>query len=277
MSGTTTEQPAAPAAGTPAPAPASAPGVAAPASAPAQAAAAPSEPPAVAPEPTGAPSPSAPEPTKPETAPAVKLHTDIPTLLEGAGKPPEGEAVAPAVPQQPAPRAPIEYADFSLPDGFQANESMAAFKEVASGSGLDQATAQKLVDMHTSTFRSYAESLLAEQHRVFAETRAGWREQVMKDEQLGGTSHPTTMAAIARMRDLLVDAEHKQEFDDMLRMTGVGDHPGFLRLVHNSARYFDEPTRPVQGAPPPNNGRPAGRAGFNAIIYDHPRSQPGVS
>ncbi|MEO6783454.1 MAG: hypothetical protein ABI196_21605 [Bradyrhizobium sp.] len=163
-----------------------------------------------------------------------------------------------------------------MPEGIQAQpEQLAEFREVASGHGLDQATAQKLIDMHAAHLRNYAENTLAEQHRVFAETRAGWRENIMKDEQLGGASHPTTMAAVARMRDLLVDTAHKQEFDDMLRSTGVGDHPGFLRLLHNSARLFDEPTKPAQGAPPASNGRPVGRAGFRSIVYDHPRSQPG--
>jgi hypothetical protein len=277
MGTTTTEQPAAPAAGTPAPAPAAT-GAAAPVTAPAQAQpASPPEQQAAAPEPADAPSPSlAAEPTKPEAAPTVKLHTETPSLLEGAGKPPEGEAAAPAVPQQPAPRAPIEYADFSLPEGFSAQpEKLAAFKEIASGHGLDQGAAQKLVDMHTAQLRDYAENVLAEQHRTFAETRAQWRAEILKDEQLGGASHQTTMAAVARMRDLLVPEERREAFNQMLRITGVGDHPEFLRLLHNSARFMDEPTRPVQGAPPPTNGRPVGRAGFRSIVYDHPRSQPG--
>ena len=39
-------------------------------------------------------------------------------------------------------------------------------------------------------------------------------------------------------------------------MTGAGDHPLFLKLLHRAARYVDEPGLPPPSPkPPPGNGR----------------------
>jgi hypothetical protein len=232
-----------------------------------------------APEPVGsapepAPEPAAPAaeaaPAEPET-PAVTPHTETETLLETAGKPPEGEKPAEAAPEAPKPPA-RTYEDFTLPEGFTVEpEKLSAFHEVLSAHNLDQEAGQKLVDMHTANLRTYAENLAAEQHRVFANTRAEWRKEIMADEQLGGSGHQTTLAAVARMRDLLVPEQHKEAFNNFLRVTGAGDHPEFLRVLHNAARLFDEPAAPSHQPvnPPPNLGRAPGRARFN---YDHPSS-----
>ena len=95
------------------------------------------------------------------------------------------------------------------------------------------------------------------------------------------------MGAIARMRDMLVStakpgtdqykADH-QELEQFLRVTGAGDHPVFLKMLHNAARWFDEPQAkdlPDNPRPPPNNGRAPGRG--RAALYDHPSSVKGRS
>jgi len=236
---------------------------------------------AAAPEPASAALAPAPEsaapvaetPAEPAAAPEVTPHTETETLLETAGKPPEGEKPAETAPVPEQPAQPVRtYEDFALPAGFTAEpEKLAAFKEVIGKHNLDQEAAQRLVDMHTANLQAYAEGLHADQHRVFAETRADWRKQVMADEQLGGAGHQTSIAAIARMRDLLVPEQHKEAFNNFLRVTGAGDHPEFLRVLHNAARLFDEPAAPSHQPvnPPPNIGRAPGRARFN---YDHPSS-----
>ncbi len=131
--------------------------------------------------------------------------------------------------------------------------------------------AQELVNLHEKQMRDYAQFLASEQHRVFAETRQSWAKQVLSDPEIGGSGHQTAMGAIARMRDLLVSEGDRPKFEEFLRVTGAGDHPQFLKLLHQAARYYDEPTLPPPNPrPPPGNGaRPTRRL---RDTYDHPRS-----
>jgi hypothetical protein len=214
----------------------------------------------------------------PETPVAPVLHTDTPTLLEAAGKPaetPQTAEAASAAPATPTP-APRTYEAFTFPEGITADDKqLATYQDIAGRHNLDQETAQSLLNMHTGSLKQYAENLLSEQHRVFGETRKAWRDSVMGDEELGGAGHQTAMAAVARMRDLLVPAERMAAFNDMLRMTGVGDHPEFNRLLHAAARFFDEPAAPtIVAQPSPDRGGNAGRGAGSrrGVLYDHPSS-----
>ncbi len=120
--------------------------------------------------------------------------------------------------------------------------------------------AQGLIDLHNESMQQYADSLAKDQWAKFGETRKGWQRDVMADEQLGGAGFETSMGAVARMRDLLVPESNRAAFDQMLTVTGVGDHPEFLRLLHNAARIYDEAPMPQPGArPTPDAGKPAGR------------------
>jgi hypothetical protein len=87
----------------------------------------------------------------------------------------------------------------------------------------------------------------------------------MADPILGGSGHQTTSQAVARMRDLLIPKEMlaPRTFDDgkprlsiadeFLESTGAGDHPVLWHILHNAARYLDEPQArdmPVNVRPP---------------------------
>jgi hypothetical protein len=136
------------------------------------------------------------------------------------------------------------------------------------------AGAQGLIDLHNTTMQQYAEHVAAEQHRVWNETRKGWQTQTMADEQLGGAGYQTTMGAIARMRDLLVADSNRAAFDQMLSTTGVGDHPEFLRILHNAARIYDEaPMPPPNARPPANIGQPPVRGMRGLYKSSQPRGQ----
>jgi hypothetical protein len=131
--------------------------------------------------------------------------------------------------------------------------------------------AQALIDLHEKQMQAYADHLIREQHRVFNETRQGWSKAVLSDPEIGGAGHQTSMGAIARMRDLFVPEKDRAEFEQFLRVTGAGDHPSFLKMLHQAARFYDEPGMPPPNPrPPPSNGaRPARRL---RDVYDHPRS-----
>lgn len=187
------------------------------------------------------------EPAKPPEKPAE------PTKPAAEAKPGE----KPEVKAEPAKPEPVAY-KYTLPETVKLDDT----RKTELHGALDEFRAnpadgaQKLIDMGN---RMVVEAIDAErkrQHDVFGETRSQWRKDVMADEQIGGAGHQTAMGAIARMRDLAVSrhaegtpqhAADVKAFDDMLRITGVGDNPVFLRMLHNFAQYFDEP-----GPPPPN-------------------------
>lgn len=224
----------------------------------------------------GAESPKPVEPAKPEASVAE------PTLLEkfDAEKAKGAEAAKPGDPDKPVETAPAPelpkldyFKDVKIPetirlDDAQRGDVTAALDALRGGKTAEGV--QKLFDLHDKTMQAYAEQLSRDQWATFNETRKVWRTQVMADPVLGGAGHNTAMGAIARMRDLAVsDAKagtkeyeaQRAQFDEMLRVTGAGDHPAFLRFVHNFARFFDEPALPPEGArPPPNPGHPAGES-----------------
>lgn len=213
--------------------------------------------------------PEAPKPIEPpkpaEAKPAAegdkpKAEGDKPAA-EAAKPAAEGDKPAPAEAAAPAAPEPVAY-EYALPESLTMDDALKGqFHTALDAFRADPAKgAQGLLDMHAQAMQSYADGLAREQHRVFGETRKGWQTEVMADEDLGGAGYQTTMGAIARMRDLLVPESRRGAFDQMLLVTGVGDHPEFLRLLHNAARIYDEAPMPPPGPrPPPDIGKPQGR------------------
>lgn len=211
------------------------------------------------------------EAAKPADKPAEKVEA----------KPAEApKAVEPA----PAP-APVDFTKFTLPEALKAttadNPRMVEFTgALQEALANPQDAGQKLLDLHAQAMTDFAEQTRRDQIKAFNETRQKWATEVLADPQIGGNGHDTAMGAIARMRDMLVSASEpgtkeyaadQKALDTFLRVTGAGDHPVFMRMLHNAARYFDEPGLPPSNPqPPPGNGRQDG--GRKRILYDHPRS-----
>ncbi len=133
--------------------------------------------------------------------------------------------------------------------------------------------AQKLLDLHAKAAADYTEALAREQWRAWDETRKGWVKEVMADPEIGGSGFQTSMGAIARMRDMLVNDKDRPAFEEFLRVTGAGDHPQFLKLLHNAARFYDEPALPPPNPKPPADIGSGGRGERRSVMYNHPRSK----
>lgn len=226
---------------------------------------------AVAPE----AAPAAPETAEPAKPDGFKPPTPEPSLLELAGKTDEPKTEEPPKPVTTAEDAAPVY-DLKLPEGIQAApEQMAAYTTLLGEHKMPQEAGQKLLDMHTAALKEYANHTVAEQWRVFGEMKQQWADATKSDPQLGGAGYQTSMTAVARMRDLLVPEGNREAFNKMLADTGIGNHPEFLRVLHNAARYFDEPA--VQTfQPQPVSDRasgPRGRGSFRRQMYTHPSSQ----
>jgi hypothetical protein len=236
---------------------------------------------ALSPESLSVSSEAPPAVASPVEAPKVSLHTDTETLLESVKPLPsevkgesaealEGKKTAePPLPEPLEPSKPITYSDFILPEGMVlSGKQLETASSTFAKHGLSQEAAQELLDTHVAALQSYAESSFANQHKAFSDMRKGWRDQVLADEQLGGSGHQTAMKAVARARDMLVPDTERPVFDEFLRVTGAGDHPVFLRLLHAASRRLAEPA-PLAVAP-----RPAPiSAPRRDVLYDHPNSK----
>lgn len=200
---------------------------------------------------------------------------------------PEAEA-KPAEPLKPAA---VDY-KYTIPETLKLDDTLKG--ELHSALDAFRANpaegAQKLLDLHAKTMTDFVAAQDKRQREVFAETNKNWHNEILADPELGGSGYQTTQAAIARMRDMLVspqDAAPRQwddgsprmsAFQEMCRVTGVGNHPVFWRMLHNVAKWLDEPqanNQPTEIRPPADIGRNPDRRRGAAILYDNPRSTNG--
>ena len=226
------------------------------------------------------PAPSGPPAGEPATAApaaadgaAAKPPQPEPSLLETLGKQPDKPAEAkpaeakpaeaakpeeakPAEAAKPAEPAPVEY-KYTLPETLKMDDALKgevhkAFDDFRA----DPTNPQSLINLHAKAMQDFATQLDQQNRQAFADYRKSMRDKVMADPELGGAGHQTAMGAVARMRDLFVPEKDRAEFDEMLRVTGAGDHPAMLRLLHNAAKWFDEPAvAPPEARPAKGNGR----------------------
>lgn len=222
-----------------------------------------------------------PEPKAEEKKDELKPHTEVETLLEGAGekkeepkeaKPGEEKKPEEAKPGEQPPK--IEFKPYHPPEGIKLDDKrITGLNEIVAKDMPPQERRDALLGMHVAEMQGYAEHLAREQHRVFAETRADWRKQAMADTEMGGSGWQTSLNTIAQMRDLFVPEAHREAFNNMLRITGAGDHPEFLRFLYNVGRKFQEPAPPsLPFQPPPDIGRAPKGNGRRAALYDNPTS-----
>lgn len=206
------------------------------------------------------------DPAKPADKPAEPKPGDA---KPAEAKP--GEKPAEAKPAEPAKLDPVAY-EYAVPEGLQLDDARKGELHAA----LDAFRAdpikgaQGLMDLHHKAGEELKAALDQNQRDVWNDTRKGWQTDVLADEQIGGSSHQTAMGAIARMRDMFVPEKDRASFESFLQVTGAGDHPAFLKMLHNAARFYDEPAMPPANVKPsPTNGQQPGR---RATMYDHPRS-----
>ncbi len=225
------------------------------------------------------------EAAKPEDGKAAEAK---PAEAKAAEPAKEGEKPAEAA--KPEAPAAVEY-KYELPAAIKLDDTTkTALHGVLDAFRADPTNVQPLVDFHNARMAEFTETAtkqIADHNRtVFNEMRAENRKAIMADPVLGGSGFQTTQGAVARMRDLLIpkDMLEPRKFDDgkprlsvadeFLESTGAGDHPVLWHMLHNAARYLDEPQAaemPNNPRPPKNHGKPPGR-GKLRDLYTHSRS-----
>lgn len=236
---------------------------------------------AAAPGDDAAPKTEAAEPAKPDEAKPVETKEEKPAEekpVEVEAKPEEKPAEETVI-ETPV-LEPVEY-EYVVPENIVMDDARKAELHTALDAfRADPKTgATALLELHNQTIAEYAQHTSNEQHRIFNEQVEAWRTQSMGDEQFGGAAWKTSSKAIARARDAFVSRHpfgsdeyksERQEFINMLDYSGVGNHPAMLRMLHNVARFVDEPAPPIIGdvKQVPERGQRKGNP-----LHDNPRSQ----
>ncbi len=160
--------------------------------------------------------------------------------------------------KEEAPKAPDKYEDFKAPEGVKLDPAAIAkalpiFKEL----GLSQDAAQKLVDLNRETMAELA----AAPYKAYQDTVAGWLKEAQDHPDLRGKLGPgqEVNVRIGKLLDGVPDAKLASDFREAMDITGVGNHPAFIRLMDHFAKQLTEGTH-VAGNGPSKHGQSAPNA-----------------
>ncbi|HLX18452.1 MAG TPA: hypothetical protein VKS24_24965 [Bradyrhizobium sp.] len=228
--------------------------------------------PAVEPEPAAAAvdAPASPEPTP--------LPAAEPATPAAAAEP--AAATPPATPPGPAPALePIIYEPYQPPEGFTLDaERVAALDGKMASARVTNELRNELYSEHIAEMQRLDKHYRDEQWRVFNNQQRAEQEKVQADPELWrpGLQLPDqpALAAAVRMIDEFVPASQRDDWDQMMSDTGVGNRHIFIKFLTNLAKKFDAPATPlVPVAPPRDIGRAAGGGRRLRDLYDNPRSK----
>lgn len=119
---------------------------------------------------------------------------------------------------------PIEYTDFSMPEGVSLDEELLGnatplFQEA----GLSQEMAQKFVDFYSGIRAGETQA----QESAIADQISSWGEQAKADTEFGGEKFDENIAQALRALDKFGTPELRKVLDE----TGLGNHPEVIRLA----------------------------------------------
>lgn len=165
--------------------------------------------------------------------------------------------------------APEKYADFTLPEGYEANpEQMGKYTEIAKKLNLSQASAQELLDFHIAASKEAADGLT--QH--WKDTQKEWRDTIAADPKLGPRIKEVR-ANFSKMLNSINQAEGLlpaqlaannqliKDFREALVLTGIGSNPAFVRLMDRLSQHFTEGAHVKGNGPTAAGQKPAGTGG----------------
>ena len=161
--------------------------------------------------------------------------------------------------------APEAYQPFTLPEGAKLDDkalerATSVFKEL----NLDQAGAQKVIDLHNAISKEFSDGLTARVNQM----REDWRAAVKADKDMGPNLSKVS-ESIGRAKSLL-PPDVRDAFSQAMDQTGVGDHPAFVKALWKLSEMITE-GRPVTAGGPSAHGQTstgkAGPASLAAAMY----------
>lgn len=141
--------------------------------------------------------------------------------------------------------APDKYTDFTVPEGFTLDPAVATeFGGIAKELNLTQANAQRLIDFHVAKTTESANA----PYEAYKAMKDDWAAKVRADPDIGGKLDQVK-TVVARAIDGLGDAKLAVDFREVMDLTGVGNHPAFVKAFYKLAQKVSEGTRVPGGGP----------------------------
>lgn len=168
--------------------------------------------------------------------------------------PPEKKEEKPAE-EKPA-GAPEKYEDFKIPEGRTLDEdTMKEAQGVFKEAGLNQAQAQKLVDLYIKEQAKVEGAPKKEYEAMLSK----WTAQVHADKELstGTELKPEVQQGIGKLKALL-PKDVRDGFDQAMNMSGVGSHPSVVKAIYELSKYVTEPSHVPGKGPSPEGQKPPG-------------------
>jgi hypothetical protein len=158
----------------------------------------------------------------------------------------------PKAPETKAAGAPEKYEDFKLPEGIKLEgESLTAAQGLFKSHGLSQEAAQSMIDFHVAQLTAAAEAPA----KAYNEMRDGWKTAAQADPDIGPKA-AAIKENIGRAYDTLGDPKLVADFKEAMNLTGVGDHPAFIKVLNKWATQVTE-GRNVRAGGPSEHGQNA--------------------
>lgn len=139
--------------------------------------------------------------------------------------------------------APDEYEAFNIPEGMEIDEQqLELFVPVAKELNLTQEQAQKLADLQTG----YVQKAVEQQERTWEKTVTEWRDSAETDQEIGGSGFKENVAHAKKF----LENYGTPELMNALDLTGVGNHPEFIRAFAKAGKAMSEDKMVVSGQQP---------------------------
>ena len=174
------------------------------------------------------------------------------------------QAAGPAVALGQPAVEPVAY-EYKWPETLTINdEQRTEFNSILDSFRADPVKGtQGLVDLHArlvnDAVQGAAKQLELRQYTTFNETRMDWRNQMAADEEIGGSAIKTSRTNALAVINRFVDEKHRPGLESMLYVTGVGDHPEFVRILNRIGKFMREPgLPPANFNPVPDGGKNPG-------------------
>lgn len=131
--------------------------------------------------------------------------------------------------------APEKY-EFKVPDGVQLDEALITeFTPVAKELNLDNASAQKLVDLYTKTRAADTQKL----YDAWAQTHEKWVGDAKADKEFGGANFDANIA-IAKKAMTAAVLGGGEKLVEALNATGAGNHPEVIRFFYKVGKLMSD-------------------------------------
>lgn len=155
----------------------------------------------------------------------------------------EGKKEEPKVEEKKAEKtgAPEKYEDYKVPDGYTLDpEIKGEADKLFKGLGLSQDQAQSLVDFYTNKTTEAFQAPF----KAYQEMTEGWRKEAEAHPDLRGKlgEGKEVNVRIAKMFEGIGDPALVTQFKETMDLTGVGNHPSFIRLLDKVAQRLTEGT-----------------------------------